>query len=302
MAIIAAHLWQPVTNLTRRYLPKFSIGAVNVLLFLIVIVLPLTLILGIVAREIYEIIRELNFAFDSSSLDILLEEINNFLANLPVPVDPIEIGQVRDQLVGFLRQLPGILLPASNYLLALVTNFILFLIIFSGINLKYDEFIEYVKSVSPLSSEKTDEFLTGIWDTARQVLISTFVIGLIQASITFLALVILQVEYALLWSVLTLVAAVLPIGAGFILFPLGLVMLVTGETLKAVVLLSLGFLLVNVVDNLLRPKLAANEDSLPESLMLIGILGGIALFGLMGIFIGPIILIIVKQTFELVRD
>ena len=97
-----------------------------------------------------------------------------------------------------------------------------------------------------------------------------------------------------------IILAMLPfIGAAFIWFPASLFKLASGETTNGIGLLLYGLFIVSTIDNIIRPKIIGSRSKVHPSLILIGALGGIKLFGLIGIVVGPLILAILTVFFDL---
>jgi predicted PurR-regulated permease PerM len=100
----------------------------------------------------------------------------------------------------------------------------------------------------------------------------------------------LGVSGALLWAVLMAFLSLLPaIGAGLVWVPVALYFLITGALWKSVALLAYGVLVIGLVDNLLRPLLIGKETRMPDYIVMITTLGGMAVFGLNGFVLGPVI-------------
>jgi predicted PurR-regulated permease PerM len=94
----------------------------------------------------------------------------------------------------------------------------------------------------------------------------------------------------LLWGALMALLSLLPaVGAALIWGPVALYLLFTGSIWPAVGLLAWGVLVIGLVDNVLRPILVGKETRLPDYVVLVATLGGLAVFGLSGFVIGPVI-------------
>jgi predicted PurR-regulated permease PerM len=79
------------------------------------------------------------------------------------------------------------------------------------------------------------------------------------------------------------------VGAGLVWMPVAVYLLATGSVVKGIVLIAYGFLVIGLVDNILRPMLVGKDTKLPDYVVLISTLGGIEVFGLNGFVIGPVI-------------
>jgi predicted PurR-regulated permease PerM len=93
-----------------------------------------------------------------------------------------------------------------------------------------------------------------------------------------------------LWGVVMGLLALLPaVGAALIWVPTAIYLLATGSIWQGVVLLTFGALVIGLVDNILRPLLVGKDTKMPDYVVLISTLGGLAAFGLNGFVIGPVI-------------
>ena len=101
---------------------------------------------------------------------------------------------------------------------------------------------------------------------------------------------ILGIQGPLLWGVLMAFLSLLPaIGAALIWAPVAIYFLVTGEIWNGIILTAFGVLVIGMIDNILRPILVGKDTQMPDYVVLISTLGGMALFGLNGFIIGPVI-------------
>jgi len=104
---------------------------------------------------------------------------------------------------------------------------------------------------------------------------------------------------ALFWSVVTVAVAILPVvGSGLIWGPAALVLILQGRPVAGVLLIIWGAVVVGSVDTLLRPLIYRRFSTIHPLITLIGAIGGVSQFGLLGLLIGPLAL---SYLFELVR-
>jgi predicted PurR-regulated permease PerM len=100
----------------------------------------------------------------------------------------------------------------------------------------------------------------------------------------------LGVQAPLLWAVVMAFLSLLPaIGAAVVWAPVAIYFLVTGSVWQGVVLIAFGVIVIGLVDNVLRPVLVGKDTKMPDYLVLLSTLGGMALFGLNGFVIGPVV-------------
>jgi predicted PurR-regulated permease PerM len=111
---------------------------------------------------------------------------------------------------------------------------------------------------------------------------------------------ILGVQGSLLWGVLMAFLSLLPaIGAGLVWAPAAAYLLMTGDIWRGVILITFCVVVIGLVDNVLRPILVGKDTKMPDWVVLISTLGGMALFGINGFVIGPLIAALFMASWDL---
>jgi predicted PurR-regulated permease PerM len=142
----------------------------------------------------------------------------------------------------------------------------------------------------PLKSEHTRRVLNQFATVVRATVKGNVVVALVQGALGWLAFWFLGITGALLWGALMALLSLLPaVGAALVWGPVALYLLATGSIWPALGLLAWGVLVIGLVDNVLRPILVGKETRLPDYVVLVATLGGLAVFGLSGFVIGPVI-------------
>jgi predicted PurR-regulated permease PerM len=125
---------------------------------------------------------------------------------------------------------------------------------------------------------------------ARATVKGTFVIGVVQGGLAGAAFAVVGLPGPLFWGVVMALASILPaVGAAIVWIPAVVYLLVTGEIARGVGLGLWCALVVSTIDNVLRPRLVGKDTKMPDVLILLSTLGGIAMFGISGIVLGPVV-------------
>jgi predicted PurR-regulated permease PerM len=165
--------------------------------------------------------------------------------------------------------------------------------------LRPDEIWEGVKPYIPFSPASADLLRDRFRDVTVSTVIGTGLIACIQGAIVGLGFWLTGLENALFWGVVTVVFAVLPVvGSGMIWGPGAVLLYLNGHYVAAVGLAVMGVLLVGNVDVLIRPAVFRRYASIHPLVTLVGAIGGVSYFGLIGILVGPLA---VSYFFELIR-
>jgi len=142
----------------------------------------------------------------------------------------------------------------------------------------------------PLAPEHTHDLLDKFTTVLRATVKGNLLVAAIQGALGGLAFWFLGVGGALLWAVLMAFLSLVPaVGAALVWVPVAAYFLVTGAIWKGVALTAYGVLVIGLVDNLLRPVLVGKDTRMPDYLVMITTLGGMAVFGLNGFVLGPAI-------------
>lgn len=150
--------------------------------------------------------------------------------------------------------------------------------------------ISALRRASPLSGVHTDRIFAKLASAVRATIKGNVIIAILQGSLGGAIFWLLGIQAAVLWAALMSLLALLPVvGAAIVWVPFATYLLLAGETAKGIVLLIFGALVISLVDNLLRPMLVGRDLRLPDIVVLITTLGGIALIGANGFVIGPMI-------------
>ncbi len=142
---------------------------------------------------------------------------------------------------------------------------------------------------SPFKSEEAETIVERLKRTLNSIVKGSFIIACVQGTLAGVGYALFGVPNPALWGVLTAISALIPgVGTSIILVPVFLYLLIFGTLGEAIGLGLWGTLLVGLIDNFLAPHLMGRGAELHPLLILLSMLGGIALFGPVGIFIGPL--------------
>ncbi len=146
-------------------------------------------------------------------------------------------------------------------------------------------------TISPLPDTEDEAILDQLARAINSIIKGSLVIALIQGVLTTVGLAIFGVPNPALWGMIAAIAALIPgIGTSLVIAPAILYLFAIGHVPQAIGFTAWGALAVGFIDNLLGPKLVGKGMRLHPLLVLLSVLGGLALFGTVGIFLGPLTL------------
>ncbi len=155
----------------------------------------------------------------------------------------------------------------------------------------------------PLSDEKAREIFDRTGEVIGASVYGVLVIAVVQGVLGGLAFWVLGLPSPLLWGVVMIFLSMIPMLGSFIVWvPAAVYLGLTGEWGKAIMLAVWGALVIGSVDNFLRPKLVGERTRLHELLIFFSVLGGLQVFGVLGIVLGPVIVAIAIALLDVLRE
>jgi predicted PurR-regulated permease PerM len=305
LAGIFASLAQPLYRRAVKLLRgRRRAAAVLVLTMLVLVVLvPLGGLLGLVTAEAIKVgDAAVPWVQDKLSNP---DQITLWLQSLPFydRIEPYrdDIMTRAGQAVGFVSRLIISSLSAAtggtlNFLFMLVVMlYAMYFFLDQGGRL-VDRILFYL----PMEDAEERLLLEKFRSVTRATLKGTAVIGLLQGALAGVALAVAGVPSAMFWGALMVVLSVLPgIGIGLVWVPASIVLVANGHTVEGVLLAAFCGLIVGSIDNVLRPRLVGKDTKLPDLMILLSTLGGVAMFGMLGLIIGPILAALFVTVWEI---
>ncbi len=142
----------------------------------------------------------------------------------------------------------------------------------------------------PLGDRRERRMFERFADVSRATVKGTLIVAAIQGTVGGLTFWALGIDSAVFWGVVMGVLSLLPAVGTFLVWgPTAVILFATGSPVRAVVLIAVGALGIGLIDNFLRPILVGRDARMPDYLVLLATLGGIAAFGLSGFVIGPMV-------------
>lgn len=157
---------------------------------------------------------------------------------------------------------------------------------------------------SGLREDVIDRMRNAYVETGRGLLIGVCGTSAIQGAVAMATFFALGIPRALLLGFLTMILCILPgLGSALVWGPTAIALAMTGQTGKAGILTAIGILVIGTVDNLVRPFLArAAELKMSTFMLFVSMIGGIAVFGGFGLFLGPLVLRLAREALELRQE
>lgn len=305
-SVLAISFYPMQERFLRRTRRPAVAALLTTLLVLVTILIPLAIVTGLVVNEVLVVQA---WAQDTFKGDFSLESLT--------PVRGVaewllrRVGLDPERVLGTIGQHASqIAQVGAGYALLAVTNvgsaivsfiFVLFTLFFlfrdgARMAARIPDFL-------PFDPARSQAVLHRIRDVIYASVYGVIVIAAVQGLLMGLAFWVLGIPSAALWGVVTVVTSVIPLlGAGAVWVPGALYLALTGQWIKAVLLVAWGGAVVSSVDNFLRPKLVGGRVGLSELVIFFSVLGGIQVFGLLGLVAGPVVFAIAGSLIEALSE
>jgi len=314
ISLVVVQLIYPIYSALLKFTKSRGFSTlISVLLSLTLIIVPIVLltifILGEVrnlteGRDILASIRGVE-----ASINDTIFRINEFIGNYnpEFQVSYLNLQKVvsdlaqstRDQILPLAQQI----LALSGTLLFNLFLLILCLVYFFPI---YENMPTLFSKISPLDKKIDILLFDKFRDTIKGVVKGTFFVALVQATAVLIPLLALNIPAPVLLWIVMIILSVLPIGSGLVWGPISLALVFdglrtgnTGQIIIAIALFVYSGIIINVIDTTLRPKIMKDTVNIHPLLTIFSVLGGLALFGVMGILYGPIIVVMFLSIMDI---
>ncbi len=270
---------------------------------IVAIAIPLVILAIILVGALGDTIESVQKAIATKAFADMFNSLNTLLNDLSSGKFNISLESISDSVGNLIKGFGNILINSLVYLgtasISLVTNIIIFLILVFALLPRLRDLRIYIESISPFNKSATTKYINRSSHLIVDVIKGSFVIAFAQGLAGGLMLWILGVNNLAVLTFLMMIVSVIPmLGTGLVTVPMAVIMLIQGDIVSAIVLLVWQILVIGNVDTLLRPKLVSKESEMPQAIMLIAVLGGMKAFGLIGLIIGPIVLILFLTSLE----
>ena len=294
LAIVFAPLHATVLT---RLGGRRNLAAVTMIFGLLVgVILPMLLIIAAVVQEASALVA----AISSGAVD-LQGIAQQALAELPLWARGLVQGLIPKDLLGLQHSLVvsvSLWLGANVPLVFSIGQSTAGLVMGLGVTLYLVFFLfrdgesltKHFTSAIPMPPEVRSDLLSTFTTVVRATVQGDIMVALLQGALGGFGFWVLGVHAVLLWTVLMSILALLPVfGAALVWGPVAVYFMATGHVVEGLGLLIYGTLVISLVDNLVRPYLVGKATRIPDFVVLLSTIGGIASFGVQGFITGPVV-------------
>lgn len=273
-------------------------------LVILIILVPIALITFAVFKELSGAVASLqsgvNYLLDPNSpmTGSILNRLSQYVDVAQLQSEEYLLQQLKDmsgsiagQTLGFLGGLASVVVQIFFVI------FTMYYFFKDG-----DKISGVVRDALPLNRTQADRIMERTRDVIDASVYGVLSIAIIQGALGGLAFWVLGLRSAIIWTVVMAFLSMIPtMGAFLVWVPAAIYLALTGHWTKAILLTLWGTLVIGMIDNFLRPKLVGGRTRLHELLIFFAVLGGLNVFGVLGVVLGPVVLAITLATVEVFR-
>ena len=265
----------------------------TIIMILLLVLIPFLVLLGIVTGQAIKVGQSVTpwvqeQIKEPGTLSRLTEHIPFIESIKPYRQQILhKAGEMVGSISGYLiNSLSAATMGTVNFLFTLfILLYSMFFFLMDG-----DKLLFRILYYLPLQDHDEKRLLDRFTSVTRATLKGTAVIGILQGGLSGLAFAFVGIPSAVFWGAIMTVLSIIPgIGTALVWGPAAIILAVSGHYGKAIGLTLFCALAVGSLDNFLRPRLVGKDTEMHDLMILFGTLGGIVMFGIVGIIIGPII-------------
>jgi predicted PurR-regulated permease PerM len=306
-ALVIAVVFQPLHVYISRRIRTQSLAALcSMSLAMAFVAVPLLLLGFALSHELSDLYRSM--ASRGSSTPVthafgLLQGLADwFTGKLSVPRIDVyssimrRLGEASATFVGLGASIIGNLVTWITD--AVIAALVLFFLFRDG-----EVWLEKLSSSLPFSEQRFTDLRRRISSTVTANFYGGVAVGAAQGTLTALSFWALGLQSPILWGVVTAFMSLMPVvGSAAVWVPASLLLLFSGHLVKGIILLALGAGVIGIADNIVRPLIISESVRLHTIYVLFALLGGVQVFGPIGLFVGPVILSVTAALLAMVRE
>ncbi len=274
-------------------------AALSTLAITLILIVPVLLLVSAFIREGVEAARELRDNIQAGNLT-QFDSARDWLHEKFPTLAQYDLAQLARE--GAERAGAFFAVRAGGFLRDVLLFFVdLFVMLFALFFFFRDRasILEMLRRLLPFEDEQIRQLTGQARELIQTSVTSSFIIAAIQGLLGGITFAAFGIGGAIFWGVTMAFLALIPLlGTGLVIGPAAVWLLLTGQVTKGLLLAAVGFGVIGTVDNLLRPFLVRGRTQMSALLLFISVMGGISVFGMLGLVLGPIVVATAKSLLD----
>lgn len=277
-------------RLAVRWGPAWA-AALSTLAITLILIIPMVLVAAAFVREALGAAADIQTALTEGRLRSIERLWQTVQQRMPTALR-VDVAAVTTDIA---KSAAGFLVAQSGFLVRNVASFALdlALALFATFFLLRDSqaIMRVIRRLMPMDGPTREAMLTRTRELISVGVVSGGIVATVQGLLGGIVFALLGIESAVFWGVVMAIVCLLPFGAWVVWAPAAIVLAASGQVGRAVLLAALGLGIVSAADNVLRPILLSGKANMNGLVIFLSLLGGIGVFGMLGIVLGPVLVV-----------
>lgn len=313
LSILISIIFFPLNLFFRKKLKSGFLAALisTVVVFLFIIVPSIFLVVflsneflslyPIIVKNLSKVENINTFIKNIPVLPYVHEKFISFLhgLNIDIKFDTVLKNILNNLLAFFINQSKSIFLNVTIFVFDLVMMIITLFFLFKDGERLYNRVYELI----PLSNKDKSFLVSKTYKAIQGVVLGSVLTAIAQGILSFIGYFALGIKFSLFWAFVTFVAAFFPIGgASLVWVPIAIYSFFAIGIIPAFIFSLYGTFVISIVDNIIKPIVIGDKTNIHPIILVFAILGGLNIFGFLGVFLAPIIVVLVDNLLVLFKQ
>ncbi len=297
LASVVTGVSNPAYRFFCRRMPATAASLLTCLIVFFFLFIPMVFFVGVLSQEAYGLYLMGKSAMLSDQIkaiiagSTIIDKLNQYLIHFDFQLT----GDMFNKAISQMGKTVGLFLyqQAQNIisnLLNLIVNFFLMLLIIYFLLMDGQRLIAFIKDLSPLPEDQDEKLIDKFTEMAGAIMVGNGLCGIIQGVIGGIVFAVFGLQSPFLWGAIMSILAFLPIlGIGLVFIPAALFLFLKGQIGTSIFFLVFYVVLSGSIEYLFKPKLVGKRVKMHTLLVFFSIIGGLKLFGILGIIYGPLV-------------
>lgn len=274
---------------------------------LLAVIGPMLALLFVLATQAVDLYQRISEGIASGSVAALLAKFSAFVSEKVAALPLLEGFDIKGTLMKGIAQVSSTLASDLGSLLRntafLAMNLTIMLIALFFFFRNGEQYYRSAMELLPFTHAQKQSIAQKFYDTFTAVINGVFLIAVGQGIMTGIGFALFRIPFSVFWGFLAAVLALLPLGGAALIWVPGVIfLLVTGATIKGVLLAIWGTVLVSLPDNFLKPLLIGRKANIPMFILFLSLLGGLQVYGVLGLLFGPLVATLLIAFIQIYRE
>ncbi len=308
---IVAFMFNPIyQRLLKRGKKPSSAASITFLVTLVAMIIPITIVLIVTVYQIGGLVDSIkNFSGGTNFTDLLnsiINQINRVLDSIGITYQ-LTLAEVQNALSEAIKNFGSSIAHSLTSTISSFASFftiaIIYIYVFMSLLVNQDKLINTFHDINPLGKHISKLYAERTAVMTKAMARGQFIIAAVQGTTDAILLALAGLHSLFFFFVVLLTAlSIIPLGGGIVAIPIGIGMILTGHIWQGALVIVGHILIVTNEDNIMRPKLVPKEARLDPALTLVSVFSGLAMFGFLGIVIGPVVMILIVTTIQVFME